>query len=252
MKAPYETRLYVEQDLSPRAEVALQGDRVHYVRNVLRLGAGARVALFNGRDGEWLAEITAMAKHEASLLVLERQRPQQAEPDLWLVFAPLKMARLDYLVQKATELGASCLWPVFTRHTAVRRINTRRFAANAVEAAEQCGRLAVPVIREAAPLDAVLEAWPRERCLFCCDETGGGGPILEAIARQGPGPAAFLVGPEGGFADAELDRLDKLTNVCRVSLGPRLLRADTAAAAALACWQARIGDWVIERGNRDS
>ena len=240
----YETRLFVEEDLADGKTIVLTGPRQHYIRNVLRLQSGARIALFNGRDGEWLARIGEISKRSVSLSGITRLRNQPVEPDIWLAFAPLKRARIDYAAQKATELGATCIWPVFTRHTAVERINLDRLAANAVEAAEQCGRLVVPAIREPVSFDRLLELWPVERRLFCCDETGGGTPILQAVTDSGTSAAGFLIGPEGGFADTELDRLGKLANVCRVSLGARILRADTAAVAALACWQAAVGDWA--------
>ncbi len=236
--------MYVHQNLALNAEIVLQDDRSHYLRHVLRLRPGSRIAVFNGRDGEWLSEIGSMTRRSVTLTVLTclRRQAQVAESDLWLAFAPLKRARLDYVAQKATELGVICLWPVLTRFTMVQRVNTGRLAANAVEAAEQCGRLAVPEIRQPVQFADLLERWPPDRWLFCCDETGAGIPIIQAVADHGAGAAGFLIGPEGGFADTELDRLDNLTNVCRVSLGARILRADTAAVAALACWQAVAGD----------
>ena len=240
----YETRLFVEQDLAAGAEIGLSESHRHYIRHVLRLAEGAGVAVFNGRNGEWLAHVRALSRHTDALAIQAQLRAQPAEPDVWLVFAPLKRARIDYLAQKASELGATCLWPVMTRNTAVSRINLNRLRANATEAAEQCGRLSVPVVRQPEPFERLVETWPPERRLFCCDETGGGQPILQAIATSAPDPAGFLIGPEGGFAETELDRLDDLANVCRVSLGARILRADTAAVAALACWQA-----VLDNGS---
>ena len=243
MAAGVKTRLFVEDALAPGVVVVLGDDRAHYLRNVLRSRPGDLVALFNGRQGEWTAGITDLGKRSASLKVEERTREQEREADVWLAFAPIKRARIDFIAQKATELGATLLWPVFTRFTAMERVNLDRLRANAMEAAEQCGRLSVPEVREPVRFDALLESWPADRRLICCDETGAGIPILDAARDAGPGAAGLMIGPEGGLAKEELDRLDKTPNVCRVSLGPRILRADTAALAALVCWQAAVGDW---------
>jgi 16S rRNA (uracil1498-N3)-methyltransferase len=243
MAADFKTRLFVEDALSKGVNVTLDADRAHYLRNVLRLRPGDRVALFNGSDGEWGAGITDLAKRSAGLLVHERTRPQETEADIWLVFAPIKRARIDFVAQKATELGATVIWPVFTRFTAMERVNLDRLKANAMEAAEQCGRLSVPEVKKPVRFDELLDAWPADRRLICCDETGSGVPIVDALAVPKAGGDGLLIGPEGGLAKEELDRLDKTPNVCRVSLGPRILRADTAALAALACWQAVVGDW---------
>lgn len=236
-------RLYVEADLSVGAQVALSADQAHYVTNVMRSRPGDAVALFNGRDGEWRSEIVQTAKHSCILAVEGMLRPQKAEPDVWLVFAPIKKARIDFIAEKATELGVSGLWPVYTRHTIVSRVNSDRLAANAVEAAEQTERMTIPAIFEPETLDKVLASWPPERHLLYMDETGGGGGISEVLPRLTPAPAAVLIGPEGGFAKSELDALRKLPFATAVGLGPRILRADTAALAALACWQALCGDW---------
>jgi 16S rRNA (uracil1498-N3)-methyltransferase len=243
MVSEFKTRLFVDADLAIRGVVTLDGDRAHFLRNVLRLKTGDRVALFNGRDGEWSAGIAELGKRAASLEVGERLRDIQPEADIWLAFAPIKRARIDFVAEKATELGVSVLWPVFTRYTAMDRVNLERLRANAIEAAEQCGRLNVPEVREPVRFEEMLDLWPVERRLICCDETGVGAPILDAIGDLAPGPAGLLIGPEGGLANEELDRLDKTPNVCRVGLGPRILRAETAALAALACWQAAMGDW---------
>lgn len=246
MKDGIETRLYVDAPLAAGGTVALGQDQAHYLKNVLRLGPGEGVALFNGRDGEWRCEIAAVAKKSADLAVLERTRLQRPEPDVWLAFAPIKRARIDFTAQKATELGASLLWPVMTRHTMVDRVNTDRLRANAVEAAEQSDRLTVPEVRAPVKLDALIDAWPNDRTLILADETGGP-PIADALARFRGEPdarAGFLIGPEGGFAEPELDRLRNLPFVTPVSLGARLLRADTAALAVLAVWQALAGDWI--------
>ncbi len=247
------SRLFVDGDLGEGATLILDGGPAHHLIHVLRLGAGAEVAVFNGRDGEWRARIDDIKKGGAKkgsckVVVETALRPQVAEPDLWLLFAPIKRAPIDYLAQKATELGVSALMPVITTHTQVARVNTARLRANAIEAAQQCDRLAVPEIFAPKPLAEVMDAWPRGRRILWCDESGGGEPIAAALSalREGGGaaqPWAVLIGPEGGFAPTELDGLGKLPFVTPVALGPRLLRADTAALAALACWQAVLGDW---------
>lgn len=245
-----DVRLHVEDDLEAGRVVGLAAPQAHYVCHVMRLARGDRVRLFNGRDGEWQGAIEAVGRGWCSVALRERTRGQRPEPDLWLVFAPVKRARIDFIAAKATELGVSRLVPAFTRHTAVERVNIERLRANAIEAAEQCGRLTVPEIAEPAPLDRLIADWPAERRLLLCDETGGGAPIATALARAaGTGaaaadrPWAILTGPEGGFAPGELDLLRNLPIVTSVALGPRILRADTAALAALACWQAMLGDW---------
>ncbi len=244
-----ETRLYLEADLDRGRELGLDHARAHYLRSVLRLQRGARLAVFNGRDGEWLARIDALGKGWCSLQVESRRRAPESEPDLWLVFAPIKRARIDFLAEKASELGISRLQPVITRHTTVTRVNCARLDANVRAAAEQCGRLSVPEVQAPLPLEAVIAAWPPERRLLLCAEAGRARPIAEALAEvaaagqaAGTAPWAVLVGPEGGFAQSELDALGELPFVTPVGLGPRLLRADTAALAALACWQALLGD----------
>lgn len=243
MASEFKTRLFVGGDLLSGAALDLDGDRAHFLRNVLRLQSGDRIAVFNGRDGEWSAEIVELGKRSATLEIADRLRDQESDPDIWLAFAPIKRARIDFIGQKATELGAAVLWPVFTRFTAMDRVNIDRLRANAAEAAEQCGRLGVPEVREPVRFEELLDQWPENRHLICCDETGGGAPIIDALRDLEPGPAGLMIGPEGGFAKEELDRLEKTANVCRVSLGPRILRAETAALAALACWQAAVGDW---------
>jgi 16S rRNA (uracil1498-N3)-methyltransferase len=226
----------------------LDTDRAHYLRHVLRLEGGATVALFNGRDGEWQARTTDLGKKRAVLTVESQSRQQESGPDLWLTFAPIKHGPIDVLAEKATELGVSLLQPVMTQHTAVTRINIERLRANAIEAAQQCERLSVPTVRDAVTLDKLLGEWPDDRRLLLCAEAGSAMPIADALQlhaqapRGNQGAWAILVGPEGGFARAELDALHKLPFVTPVGLGPRILRADTAALAALACWQAILGD----------
>ena len=240
-------RLHVAADLAAGALVELDAAPTHYLRNVLRLSPGDAIALFNGRDGEWQAVIDALGKRGAALRCVAATRDQVAEPDLWLLFAPIKRLRIDFLVEKATELGVALLQPVFTRHTAATRLNLDRLRAHAVEAAEQTERLSIPVLREPQGLAQCLADWPAGRRLLLCAEAGAARPIADALidvaALPGPRPPwAVLIGPEGGFAAAELDDLGKLPFVTPVGLGPRILRADTAAIAALACWQAILGD----------
>ncbi len=236
-------RLFVEAPLAEGGRIALDQKQAHYLLHVMRAEAGAAVALFNGRDGEWLARIEAAGKRSLVLLPERLLRPQAPEPDLWLLFAPVKRLRIDIIIEKATELGVSVLAPVFTRHTAMTRVNEERLRAIAVEAAEQCERLSVPEVRPAASLDSVLAGWPAGRRLILLDEGGGGAPIADVLADGWPGPAAVLVGPEGGFAKSELDALRALSFATPVGLGPRILRADTAVIAALSCFQALCGDW---------
>jgi 16S rRNA (uracil1498-N3)-methyltransferase len=238
-------RLYVADGLTPGAEIELDRAQGHYLRAVLRLDPGAAVAAFNAIDGEWLCRVAKFGKRGARLVVEGRLREPEpgAEPDLWLIFAPIKRAPLDWLVEKATELGVAALLPVWTARTQVERVNLDRLRAHAVEAAEQSERLSVPELRAPEPLDRLLAAWPGERRLIVCDESGAGEPIGDAAARLRPGPAALLVGPEGGFDESELDAFGKLSFVTRVGLGPRVLRAETATLAAVAVFQAIAGDW---------
>jgi 16S rRNA (uracil1498-N3)-methyltransferase len=236
-------RLYVEAGLASGGSVELETGQAHYLRAVLRLGQGAAVAGFNAADGEWLCHIAEAGKSRVWLTVERQLRVPEPDADLWLLFAPIKRARHDWLVEKATELGASALLPVWTARTQPERLNLERLRAHVVEAAEQSERLSVPELHHPEALDRVLAAWPAERRLMVCDESGGGEPISEAARRLAAGPLALLVGPEGGFDQTELDALAKLSFVSRVGLGPRVLRAETAAIAALAVFQAIAGDW---------
>jgi len=236
-------RLYVEAPLEAGARVPLAPGQQHYLTHVLRLKAGSRVLAFNGRDGEWQASLEP-DRRSAGLRLGAKTREQTAATDLHYLFAPLKAARLDYMVQKAVEMGASRLQPVLTRHSQVARVNVARMRANAIEAAEQCGILTLPQIDEAEPLPRVLAAREESRYLVFCDEDADVGDPLAALAAVPPhAPLAVLVGPEGGFADDERAALLKEPNIVRLALGPRILRADTAAVAALALLQAVVGDW---------
>ena len=238
------TRLYLTAGLAEGAEIPLDEAAAHRLRTVLRLAPGAAVAGFNPRDGEFLCRVSELRRGGGRLAVERRLRAPEPESDLWLVFAPIKRARLDWLVEKATELGASALVPVWTERTQPERLNLERLSAHAAAAAEQSERLSVPELRAPERLDRILADWPADRRLLVCDETGGGIPIATIGATvENAGPAALLVGPEGGFTERELDALGKLTFVIRVGLGPRVLRAETAAIAALAVFQAAAGDW---------
>jgi 16S rRNA (uracil1498-N3)-methyltransferase len=240
-------RLFVEGELAVGIEAPLSDAQVHYLRHVVRRADGAALRLFNGRDGEWAGALDARGRKGGVARIGERLREQDAEPDLWLCFAPVKKSRIDYIAEKATELGVALLQPVLTQHTIVERVNVERLRANAVEAAEQTERLSVPDVRAPVPLDRLISGWPAGRRLLMCDETGEGRPISDVLAASDqsarPAPWAILVGPEGGFDRSELEALRRMKDVTAVGLGPRILRADTAALAALACWQALVGDW---------
>jgi 16S rRNA (uracil1498-N3)-methyltransferase len=227
-------RLFVDETLAEGASVTVDGN---YLAAVLRLGPGDRVKLFDDRTGEWLAEIVEAGKKRVTLQIGERLREREAVPDLWLVFAPIKRGRIDWLIEKATELGVARLMPAITRRTIVDRLNLGRLRAHVIEAAEQCERTSLPELAEPQKLDAILKAWPEDRPLYFADEAGGE-PF--APAR---GPAAILIGPEGGFTDEERAAIRALPQARPVSLGPRILRADTAALAAITLWMGAAGDW---------
>lgn len=252
-------RLFVTGALKAGADLTLDKWQAHYLRNVLRLKAGDGVLAFNGKDGEWRATVAGEGKRTA-LTLQERSRPQTEPRDLHYLFAPLKHERLDYMMQKAVEMGVSRLQPVLTRHTQVQRVNVERMRANAIEAAEQCGVLSIPEIGEPMTLARALAARKPDRLLVFCDEAADVKDPVAALANAreapsamlpltmssaggGPQALALLIGPEGGFAEEERDALLKQTNIVQLSLGPRILRADTAAVAALALIQAALGDW---------
>ena len=237
-------RLFVDAPLASGARIALSREQANYLLNVLRLAAGDSVIIFNGIDGEWRAMLADTGRKAASLDVVEALRAQEAGPDIHYLFAPLKHARLDYMVQKAVEMGAARLRPVLTRRTQAQRVNLERMRANVIEAAEQCGILTLAEIEEPLSLEKALAQWPQDRLLVFCDEDA---PMADPVAairlRAKPGaPIAVLIGPEGGFDPAERALLMRMEQTLAISLGPRILRADTAAVAALALVQAAIGD----------
>lgn len=236
-------RLFVGDPLRAGACVVPGAAQAHYLLHVMRAKPGGRVLLFNGSDGEWLARIAGISKRSCSLECERQTEPQSEVPDVWLCFAPIKKTPADYVVQKATELGVRVLQPVFTRRTVVSRVNLERMHANAVEAAEQSARLSVPETREPIALDKLLAAWPNDRRLIFCDEGEDTRPVMQILAAENDQPFAILTGPEGGFDPSERQLLRAQTFVVPVSLGPRILRADTAALAALAIWQSVKGDW---------
>jgi 16S rRNA (uracil1498-N3)-methyltransferase len=238
-------RLYVDAPLGEGRAIALEREHSNYLGNVLRLAAGDGVLVFNGRDGEWRAAIAAGRKRADSLIIGAQTRPQDRLPDLAYVFAPLKHARLDYMVQKAVEMGASRLEPVLTRFTQVSRVNGDRMRANVIEAAEQCGILSIATVADPVPLERYLAGRNAERLLVFCDEAAEIADPVEALkaARVGGGGIDVLIGPEGGFAEEERALLLRQPRTLRLALGPRILRADTAGVAALALVQAALGDW---------
>ena len=234
-------RLYVEQPLGQGQSIPLSRDQAHYLFGVMRLSVGAHVLLFDGQTGEWLTEVVEAGKRGGTLSCVEQIKPLQMPPDLWLMFAPIKKARTDFIVEKAAEMGAARIMPVQTDFTNSERIRQDRLQAHAVEAAEQCGGTFVPEVTDLQKLDRLLAEWPEDRQLMFCDEARVGEALgLGDVSR---GPWAILIGPEGGFSDAERNRLSALAQARVVSLGPRILRADTAAVAAMTLWQQQLGDW---------
>lgn len=236
-------RLFVDHVLGEKERVAAERAQANYLLNVLRLKSGDAVLLFNGRQGEWLARIDPQGRKACDLIVEKQTRSQPKPANLLYCFAPLKQGRLDYMVQKAVEMGASALQPVITQHTQISRLNTDRLRANIVEAAEQCGILAIPALQETVKLDALLADWPPEKPLVFCDETAAGHDIAQTLSELRDMPLAVLIGPEGGFSPKETEQLRSEAFVTAISLGPRILRADTAAVAALAAIQLVAGDW---------
>ncbi|WP_116132673.1 16S rRNA (uracil(1498)-N(3))-methyltransferase [Tropicimonas sp. IMCC34043] len=234
-------RLYLDQSLAEGQSVSPGRDQAHYLFGVMRLAVGDELRVFDGRSGEFRAVVRGADRRGGTLEIVERTRALQMPPDLWLLFAPIKKARTDFIVEKAAEMGAARICPVQTEFTNAERIRRDRLQAHAVEAAEQCGGTFVPEVADLVRLDRLLDNWPGDRRLMFCDEAlvGAGAALTEA----GPGPWAILIGPEGGFSDTERARLRAMPQASAVSLGPRVLRADTAAVAALTLWQSLLGDW---------
>ncbi len=235
-------RLFVEHPLGEGQSIPLSREQAHYLFGVMRLGLGDGVALFNGRDGEWRAEVVETGKRGGVLQAVTQSAPQRDPPDLWLLFAPIKKARTDFIVEKAAEMGAAQILPVQTDFTNSERIRQDRLQAHAVEAAEQCGGTFVPEVAGLQRLDRILAEWPEGRQLMFCDE-GLAGRSSALTGGLTGAPWGILIGPEGGFSEQERSRLNGLDFAHAVSLGPRILRADTAAVAALTVWQQALGDW---------
>ncbi|PTV75809.1 16S rRNA (uracil(1498)-N(3))-methyltransferase [bacterium M00.F.Ca.ET.194.01.1.1] len=236
-------RLYIEASLAEGVALEATAEQFNYLANVLRMTDGAEILLFNGHDGEWKAQLAFPSRKKIVLIPLEQTRPQPNPADLHYLFAPLKVGRMDYLVQKAVEMGAGLLQPVMTQHVQGKIHNTEKLRANAIEAAEQCGILSLPEVAEPVKLKDMLDTWPHDRRIIYCDEGDTGQnplPILQAVKER---KIALLVGPEGGFSEEERELLRSLDFVTPIPLGPRILRADTAAVAALAVIQATVGDW---------
>ncbi len=244
MRANYTMqRLFVDAPLGDGLAVTATAEQFNYLVNVLRMSAGAELLLFNGRDGEWKSTLAFMAKKKLALMPIEQVRPQPPHPDLHFLFAPLKLGRLDYLVQKAVEMGAGTIQPVLTQHTQVQKVSIERLQANVIEAAEQCGTLSVPAVREPVKFEALLSGWDASRRIIFCDEDAATNNPLGKLGAVREKHMAVLIGPEGGFSAHERELLRSLPFVTAIPLGPRILRADTAAVAALAVVQAVIGDW---------
>lgn len=234
-------RLYVEHGLTQGQSIPLTQEQAHYLFSVMRLDAGDQLLVINGHAGEWLAKIAQKAKRGGEITLLHQARAQQNPPDLWLCFAPIKKARTDFIVEKAAELGVAELHPMHTAFTNSERINRARLQAHVIEAIEQCGGTFVPPVHEVKRLRTLLDQWPEERSIIFCDETK---VDLAPDLDIGPGPSAIFIGPEGGFSEQERQWLRAHPKATSISLGPRILRADTAAAAAITLWQSRLGDWT--------
>ncbi|MEP2979434.1 MAG: 16S rRNA (uracil(1498)-N(3))-methyltransferase [Lentilitoribacter sp.] len=236
-------RLFIDQPLKQGVSINLEREQANYLLNVLRLKDDSQLLIFNGSDGEWLANLQQEGRKKAALILQERTRPQPSKSDLVILFAPIKVGRLEYMVQKMVEMGAGIIQPVFTDHTQLHKINDKRLSANIFEAAEQCGVLSIPEIKPAQKLSDLLAQWDTSRQIIFCDEgTQTNNPITELNAQSAE-KFALLIGPEGGFSSQEREILRSLKHVTPIPLGPRILRADTALVAAMAVLQATIGDW---------
>ena len=238
-------RIFLDAPLSPGAEVDCTPEQASYLRSVMRMDAGSALLVFNGRDGEWRAVLRHHGKRHATVEIEAQTRAQDVSADLWYVFAPLKRSRLDYMVQKAIEMGASRLVPVLTQHTVAERVNLDRMRANVIEAAEQCGILSIAEVAEPVKIASLLATWPSARALVFCDEAATQANPIAALSKVPRGPLAVLIGPEGGFSEPERQAIAAKPYVHAISLGPRIMRADTAAVAALAVVNAVLGDWGV-------
>lgn len=236
-------RLFVEGSLAQGQGIALNKDQANYLFAVMRLSIGAQILVFNGKDGEWLAELLEGTKRGGTLGCLEQTKPQQMPPDVWLIFAPIKKERTNFIVEKAAELGAAHIQPVITQFTNSDRLRQDKLQAHALEAAEQCGGTYVPTVADTVKFTDLLADWPSDRRLMFCDERMAAGPVAEVLANETRGKWAIIIGPEGGFSAVEADALNAIPQTIAVTLGPRILRADTAAVAALTAWQSALGDW---------
>lgn len=244
MKKTPKIRLYVKQDLDKGNFSDLEKDQAHYLKNVMRKKISEQILVFNGRDGEWLAEIVDINNKGGDLNLLEQTKEQVEIPDIWLIFAKVKRNPTEFIAQKATELGVTKLLPVFTENSEAKSVNIERLRQIVTEAAEQCERVCVPEIEGAKKLTDLLNGWNEERKIVMCDESGGGEPMLDTLKGYGKDEKwAILIGPEGGFSKTELENLRELPFIVPVGLGPRILKAETAAISALTCWQSALGDW---------
>lgn len=235
-------RLFVENDIAEKTILILDEKQSHYLTNVMKQKLGNQILCFNGKTGEYNCEIASLSKKSMELVVLEKVREFEKSPDLWILFAPLKKDKTDFVIQKATELGVSKIVPTITKHTIAEKVRTDRFVMQTIEASEQCQRLDIPEISQAIKLETLLNKWDNARILYIMDETGSGENILQTFAKNKT-PSAILVGPEGGFSSAEIEILRKQPFVKMISLGKRILRAETAVLSAISCWQATCGDW---------
>lgn len=246
MKTLRHIRLFVGQQLKTEAYIELSENQSHYLANVMRCRDGEQIYCFNGQNGEFLCRLEHVDKKRTQINILEQTKKPQAEPDIWLLFAPLKKDKTDFVIEKATELGVSKIQPVITRYTNTEKIKIERFITQATEASEQCGRLSVPEIAEPMTLEKLLASWDKKRVLFFLDERRQGSSAAEVFASEKDISAAVLIGPEGGFDETEAKLLNQCPFVKNVSLGPRILRAETACLSALAVWQAVAGDWILK------
>ncbi|MBL4807516.1 MAG: 16S rRNA (uracil(1498)-N(3))-methyltransferase [Rhodobacteraceae bacterium] len=243
MKRKAKIRLFVEMPMAAGQAVPIGQAQAHYLFGVMRLKLGDQLMVFNGVDGEWLAEVVKAGKRNGLLACLEQTKPLQLPPDLWLMFAPIKKARTAFIVEKSVEMGARQIMPVTTQYTNSDRLNLARLETHAIEAAEQCGATSVPEVSEPVKFTALLDAWPEDRQLMFCDESRDSLPAAAALQGKTAGKWAIIIGPEGGFSPDESAQLKALVQTTAVSLGPRILRADTAVIAAMTAWQQVLGDW---------